>query len=104
MIEHKTVVETLTINRDGSIVVHTVQEFVKDGVVMQTGLNPHAIRINPGADVAEKLAAENTSLALRDVPPITDGWDKVAALAPVVHSKRVVDDFAAKRAEAAAAA
>lgn len=100
MIEQRTAVTSIEIKRDGSMLVHTVREFVEDGAILQTGLQPHDIRIDPGADVAAKLALENEALALRAVPPITDGWDFVEAVAPAVHSRDVVDAFVAKRAAA----
>lgn len=92
----QTIIDQIEITRNGTIQLRFAKEIVdEDGVILSSEW--HRTALPPGADLATQMEAVNAHLTeLRANPVDASEIARVAALVPIVHTKKVRDDYAAK--------
>ena len=93
----RTVIDQIEITRDGTIQLRMAKAVVDDdGTVLSSGW--HRTIVPPDGDVDLQMQAVNSHLVMGLGYPAVAAADieRVKAIIPVVHTKKVRDDFAAK--------
>jgi len=101
MLEKRTVVDRIEVDRDGVMCIRLTKEVLEDGNIIASTY--HRTLIEPGASIDDQMATVNADLVgLNAAEATASDIGRLKAVAATVHTDTVIAAYEQERAEAAA--